>query len=136
MRLYRFGITYGPSKTGKTLAAVRAFPDGLFIAPPGALTSAYAALFELRGGHVIEADADTLTQTANGWRITGSAGENTAEVAVLCLGPWTGLALRRFGLRVRMVLKRGYHAHYDAKNQLRRPFLDTDNVLCRENLAA
>jgi hypothetical protein len=40
MRLYRFGITYGPSKTGKTLAAVRAFPDGLFIAPPGALTSA------------------------------------------------------------------------------------------------
>ena len=40
MRLYLFGITYGPSKTGKTVACVRAFPGGLFIAPPGALTSA------------------------------------------------------------------------------------------------
>ena len=32
-----FGITYGPAKTGKTLACVRAFPDALFISPPGAL---------------------------------------------------------------------------------------------------
>lgn len=112
------------------------FTDSWSVSDPGALTSAYAALFELRGGHVIEADADTLTQTANGWRITGSAGENTAEVAVLCLGPWTGLALRRFGLRVRMVLKRGYHAHYDAKNQLRRPFLDTDNGVVLSSMRA
>tara|TARA_R110000824_G_scaffold23246_13_gene83707 strand:+ start:10665 stop:11549 length:885 start_codon:yes stop_codon:yes gene_type:complete len=35
-----FGITYGRSKVGKTLALVRAFPDGLFIGPPGALTCA------------------------------------------------------------------------------------------------
>ena len=32
------GVVYGQSKTGKTLATVRAFPDGLFVAPPGALT--------------------------------------------------------------------------------------------------
>jgi len=30
-------ITYGDPKTGKTLAAVRAFPDGLFITPKGGL---------------------------------------------------------------------------------------------------
>tara|TARA_R100000664_G_C2738249_1_gene127224 strand:- start:494 stop:1381 length:888 start_codon:yes stop_codon:yes gene_type:complete len=35
-----FGIVYGPAKTGKTLATVRAFPDGLFIAPKGGLTCA------------------------------------------------------------------------------------------------
>lgn len=34
------GITYGEAKTGKTLAAVRAFPDALFVAPPGALLCA------------------------------------------------------------------------------------------------
>jgi hypothetical protein len=32
-----FGITYGPSGAGKTLAMIRAFPNGFFIAPPGAL---------------------------------------------------------------------------------------------------
>ena len=37
MTKYVFGITYGPAKTGKTLACVRAFPGALFIAPPGAL---------------------------------------------------------------------------------------------------
>ena len=35
-----FIITYGPAKIGKTLATVRAVPDGLFIAPRGALTCA------------------------------------------------------------------------------------------------
>lgn len=35
-----FGLTYGRSKVGKTLALVRAFPDALFIAPPGSLTCA------------------------------------------------------------------------------------------------
>ena len=35
-----FGITYGRSKSGKTLACVRAFPGALFLAPPGALLSA------------------------------------------------------------------------------------------------
>ena len=38
MKLYT--ITYGPSKTGKTLAALRAHPDALFIALRGALTCA------------------------------------------------------------------------------------------------
>tara|TARA_R100001509_G_C4876979_1_gene218851 strand:+ start:845 stop:1777 length:933 start_codon:yes stop_codon:yes gene_type:complete len=31
-----FALTYGPSGCGKTLGAIRAFPDGLFIAPIGA----------------------------------------------------------------------------------------------------
>ena len=40
MRKKVVGITYGEAKTGKTLAAVRAFPDALFVAPPGALLCA------------------------------------------------------------------------------------------------
>ena len=38
MKLYT--ITYGDSKAGKTLAALRAHPDALFIALRGALTCA------------------------------------------------------------------------------------------------
>ena len=40
MSKYVFGGTYGPAKTGKTLAMVRAFPDGLFIGLRGALKCA------------------------------------------------------------------------------------------------
>lgn len=103
------------------------FPDSWSVSDPGALTAAYAALFEQRGGRIIIADAETLTATPNGWRMSGADGEISAETAVLCLGPWTGAALRRFGLRVPMVLKRGYHAHYDAPQQVRRPFLDAES---------
>ncbi|WP_334191621.1 NAD(P)/FAD-dependent oxidoreductase [Pararhodobacter sp.] len=96
-------------------------------ADPGALTRAYADLFERRGGRVVLADAGTLAATGSGWRLTGPDGPIEAAQTVLCLGPWTGAALRRFGLRVPMVLKRGYHAHYDAPLRPRRPFLDADN---------
>jgi len=49
-----FAIAYGPAKTGKTLATVRAFPDGLFIAPKGGLTCARWLNWEPK---VVEADA-------------------------------------------------------------------------------
>ncbi len=48
-----FAIQYGPAKTGKTLASVRAFPNGLFIAPKGALTCARWLGWEPK---VVEAD--------------------------------------------------------------------------------
>lgn len=35
-----FGLTYGRAKVGKTLALVKAFPHGVFVAPKGALTCA------------------------------------------------------------------------------------------------
>lgn len=97
------------------------------VSDPGGLTAAYAALFERRGGRVIRAEADSLTETRGGWRLDGPDGPVSAEAAVLCLGPWTGTALRRFGWRVPMVLKRGYHAHYDAPRAPRLPFLDAEN---------
>ncbi|MGR3804441.1 NAD(P)/FAD-dependent oxidoreductase [Marinibacterium profundimaris] len=112
------------------------FTDSWSVSDPGALTTAYAALFEKRGGRIVIADAATLARTETGWRLTGPEGAITGETAVLCLGPWTGVALLRFGLRVPMVLKRGYHAHYDAPQQLRRPFLDTDNGVVLSSMRA
>ncbi len=97
------------------------------VADPGALTAAYADLFVRRGGRFVQVDADSLSATPSGWRVRGPEGPISAARAVLCLGPWTGALLRRFGLRVPMVLKRGYHAHYDAPQRPRRPYLDADN---------
>lgn len=112
------------------------FTDSWSVSDPGGLTAAYATLFKQRGGRIVIADAETLTATATGWSISGPEGPITGEAAVLCLGPWTGAVLRRFDLRVPMVLKRGYHAHYDAPHQLRRPFLDTDNGVVLSSMCA
>ena len=108
-------------------AGVVHYSESWSVSDPGALTAAYADLFERNGGRIVQADANTLSAMPNGWRIDGPDGPITAAQAVLCLGPWTGVALRRFGLRVPMVLKRGYHAHYNAPLRPRRPFLDADN---------
>ena len=94
---------------------------------PGGLTKAYAALFESRGGTIAAADAATLRRTSSGWQVAGAEGPAGAQTVVLCLGPWTGQLLKRFGIPVPMVLKRGYHAHYQAPQMPRRPFLDAAN---------
>lgn len=92
---------------------------------PGGLTLAYARLFQSRGGRLVQADADGLQRNGAGWRLPGAGLE--AEAVVLCFGPWTGAYLKRFGLHVPMVLKRGYHRHYHAPVQPRMPALDSGN---------
>mgnify|MGYP006400990837 CR=1 FL=1 len=39
MSKYTFGVTYARPKVGKTVAMIKAFPDGLFVAPRGSLLS-------------------------------------------------------------------------------------------------
>ncbi|ETX13244.1 D-amino acid dehydrogenase [Roseivivax halodurans JCM 10272] len=92
---------------------------------PGGLCTAYADLFRQRGGHIMVADASTLSQDRSGWTVRGPEARIQAEKVVVALGPWSPALLRRFGLRVPMVLKRGYHAHFSAPRALRRPLLDT-----------
>ncbi|MBE3636802.1 NAD(P)/FAD-dependent oxidoreductase [Mangrovicoccus algicola] len=87
---------------------------------PGALTAAYARLFETRGGRIARGDAADLAQTATGWQ----AGGVTAEQAVVALGPWSPQLLRRLGYRIAMVRKAGCHGHFRMPVPLRRPFLD------------
>ena len=91
---------------------------------PAALTSAYAQLFEQRGGRLVIADADSVSQTGRGWRFSGADGQLSAEHIVVALGPWSGRYLRKFGYQVRMLLKRGYHTHVHTQQKLQRPYLD------------
>ena len=94
---------------------------------PGGLTQAYAALFEQRGGRILHGDASSLTQTTTGWVVKTEQGIVGAEQVVIALGPWSPELLKRFGYRIPMVYKRGYHGHYQETTHLNRPFLDVAN---------
>lgn len=81
--------------------------DSWTVTDPAALTAAYAGLFAARGGQVITGDASGLIRKGSGWCAAGHNGEH----AVIALGPWSPALTARFGLRVPMLWKRGYHRH-------------------------
>ncbi|GGN23125.1 MULTISPECIES: NAD(P)/FAD-dependent oxidoreductase [Marinomonas] len=94
---------------------------------PGGLTKAYCDLFVKRGGRFVTGDASTLQHGVSSWKILTRDGELTAGQVVVALGPWSPELLKRFGYRIPMVYKRGYHGHFHAPNTLQRPFLDVAN---------
>jgi D-lysine oxidase len=112
-----------PHLTGDFAGAVY-FPTPGFIADPGALAKAYAALFVRNGGRVVVADARTLTQESGGWRVKGAS----AREAVVALGPWSDLVFRPLGYSIPLGVKRGYHLHLKASGNavLNHPVLDSD----------
>lgn len=92
---------------------------------PGALVAGYAALFQARGGQIVQGDAMTLVRDGAGWRAAGQGGAH----AVIALGPWMPDLVQRFGLRLPMVLKRGYHRHFQIAQAPQRPIVDPANGL-------
>jgi D-amino-acid dehydrogenase len=95
---------------------------------PGGLVEAYADLFVKRGGLVVTGDARLLEQNGALWSFKPDRSEVIeAEHVVVALGPWSPDVLIKFGYRIPMILKRGYHAHYQASATLRRPFLDVSH---------
>lgn len=94
---------------------------------PGGLVAAYARLFQSRGSTIERGDAATLAETSTGWSVATSAGRLDAECVLVALGPWSPDLLRRFGARVSLVRKRGYHRHYRGNSTLRLPLVDKAN---------
>ena len=90
---------------------------------PGALVAAYAALFQKQGGRIVNGDAGDLHRKGNAW----VADEATGEHAVVALGPWSPMLTARFGLKVPMVYKRGYHRHYRMEAAPHHPIADFGN---------
>ncbi len=83
------------------------------VSDPAALTARYADLFARRGGRILRGDAMGLHRAGSGWRLAlADGGRVDARAAVIALGPWSPALAGRFGLRVPMLLKRGYHRHY------------------------
>ncbi|MBO9454466.1 FAD-dependent oxidoreductase [Paracoccus sp. R12_1] len=90
---------------------------------PGGLVARYAALFERQGGRIINGDAGDLHRKGAAW----VADEAEGEHAVVALGPWSPMMLGRFGLKVPMVYKRGYHRHYHMDAPPHHPIADFGN---------
>lgn len=97
--------------------------DSWNCADPGGLVASYAALFLKRGGRIMTGDAGDLHRKGAGW----AADEAEAEHAVVALGPWSPMLTQRFGLRVPMVFKRGYHRHYHMETPPHHPIADFGN---------
>ena len=100
--------------------------DPWAVRDPGALVQRYAALFEARGGRLIEGDAHTLQADGAGWSVQTRAGKVDAAQAVLALGPWSDGLIRGLGYRMPLFVKRGYHQHYPGAPALRQPILDAE----------
>lgn len=98
--------------------------DSWHCADPGGLVQAYAALFQQRGGQVLSGAAESLAAHGQGWQVETADGPLRAGSVIIALGPWAPKFLYRFGYRIPMVYKRGYHWHYANPKRLNAPFLD------------
>jgi D-amino-acid dehydrogenase len=104
--------------------------DPVSVSDPGAVTKAYAALFERRGGRITHGDARSLAEDGAGhWTIMTDEGRVSARDAVVALGPWADDVFRPLGYRFPLAVKRGYHMHYAPKGNavLGRPVVDVEN---------
>jgi D-amino-acid dehydrogenase len=110
-----------------TPAGALIWEDSWSSSDPAALVRIYAALFQARGGTILQSEVRKIIQTATGWRVDRDGGHLSAEHLVVALGPWSPAMLRQLGYRVPMVMKRGYHGHYEMQGQLARPYLLADH---------
>lgn len=113
-----------PSLSHVLLGALR-YTDADTVSDPNALVTAYARYFEQLGGRIFIGDAATLQPH---WSVDTDAGRIDAKSAVISLGPWSDTASARFGYRLPLAVKRGYHMHYAAQDgaRLNQPVLDTE----------
>lgn len=98
--------------------------DTWTVSDPGALVTAYAELLERLGGAIVLGDAQSLQQTTTGWSVNTDKGRIDAAHAVVTLGPWSPDLLHKFGYRIPLVRKRGYHMHYAGGASLDLPLVD------------
>lgn len=110
----------------RRLAGAVHWQDPWSVSDPGALVARYAALFQQRGGCMVEGDAQTLHATPAGWRVQTADGPVEAGQAVVALGPWSDGLIQTLGYRYPLFVKRGYHQHYVGGPVPSRPVLDAD----------
>lgn len=113
-----------PALSHALLGALR-YTDADSIVDPNALVTAYASYFEQLGGRIFIGDASTLKPQ---WSVDTEAGRIDAHSAVVSLGPWSDMVNTRFGYRLPVAVKRGYHMHYSARDgaRLNQPVVDTE----------
>lgn len=102
--------------------------DTARITDPGQLVRRLADLFVSRQGIILKGDALALQQGRAGWTLALNGLPLEADHAIVALGPWSDDITRRFGYRLPLAAKRGYHRHFEnsAKAPLSRPIYVRD----------
>ena len=102
------------------------WPQAASVSNPLAVTRAYAARFTALGGVTLIGDARSLHRAGNGWRVETNEGGIDAPQVVVALGPWASELLKPLGVKLPLMVKRGYHRHFQVKGNasLSRPVLD------------
>jgi D-lysine oxidase len=102
------------------------WPQAASVSNPLAVTQAYAARFTSLGGITLAGDARSLHPAGNGWRVETNEGGVDAPEVVVALGPWADELLKPLGVKLPLMVKRGYHRHFQVKGNagLSRPVLD------------
>ena len=104
------------------------WPQAASLSNPLGLTRAYEARFRTLGGVTIAGDARSLHRVGDRWRVESNEGGIDAPEVVVALGPWAPDLLGPLGLKLPLMVKRGYHRHFQAQGNaaLVRPVLDAD----------
>jgi D-amino-acid dehydrogenase len=104
------------------------WPQAASVSNPLGVTRAYAARFAALGGIALAGDARSLHRAGNRWRVETNEGGIDAPEVVVALGPWAPELLVPLGLKLPLMVKRGYHRHFHARGNpaLVRPVLDTE----------
>lgn len=104
------------------------YPDSRQISDPHALSLAYLALFQERGGEFRIGDAGSLRRAGDAWQVDTHQGAAQVRDVVIALGPWGEDLARQLGYRLPMGRKRGYHRHFATTGAaLRHTLVDVDH---------
>lgn len=106
------------------------FKESRSVSSPGGVTKAIARSVVAHGGAFAIGDAATLVQEPdNTWTVQTGDGPCNAPDVVIALGPWAKTLVARFGYRLPLEVKRGYHRHFVPSGNagLSRPVVDMDN---------
>ena len=85
------------------------------VSDPGALVQAYAQNVVEQGGRLVQASVEKIAPQGNGWQVSTSTGQLTADRVVVAMGPWSSDLLLQLGIKVPLFVKRGYHMHYSTE---------------------
>jgi D-amino-acid dehydrogenase len=102
--------------------------DPVCVDDPQGLALSYLALFESRGGRLLQGNAASLAAAGSGWSVKTGDGNVEAKDAVIALGPWADTLTHSLGYDLPLAVKRGYHMHYRPAGhaKLNHPVLDTE----------
>jgi len=88
--------------------------SGGVIDSPGELVAEHAARFAADGGELVRHEVRAIAEDGHGVRLDGTAGAHRYARVLIAAGPWSPDVLSLAGFDARMIVERGYHAHYEA----------------------